>query len=84
MPGARSHTPATSTLPACSLVALDLPRDATQTPGPPGLSLELSPSPLALSLAVPPTSPNAPAAADQHHRGHRLSLVPLSSPEAPP
>ena len=30
------------------------------------------------------SSPNAPAAADLHHRGHGPSLVPLSSPGAPP
>ena len=43
----------------------------------PSLFPEHSPPPLF-------SSPNAPAAADENHRGHGLSLVPLSSPEAPP
>ena len=63
---------------------------ATETPStfpltPPN-SLVPLPSPTELIPLLCPSSlssPNAPAAADLHHRGHGPSLVPLSSPGAP-
>ena len=63
---------------------------ATETPStfpltPPNPLVPL-PSPtelISLLCSSSLSSPNAPAAADLHHRGHGPSLVPLSSPGAP-
>ena len=49
---------------------------AAPTPWTPHSPPCLSPSPF-------PISPNASVATDEHHRGHRLSLAPSSSPESP-
>ena len=77
MPGARGHTPATSSLPGCLLLLLDVPRNATPPPGTLSLSLLLSPSPF-------PLLPNGFVAAVHCHRVHRSPLASPCCPRSPP
>ena len=77
--GERWRCPGHLLLPPVSLATprrrLVSPRSSSSLAAP-SLFPEHSPPPLF-------SSPNAPAAADENHRGHGPSLVPLSSPGAP-
>ena len=76
MPSAQASR-ASSSLPAWP------PRSSGRRHAPPWTALTLSRAPPLLWLS-PSHHPNTPAAADVHHRGHRLPLASLTGSRAPP